>query len=253
MEEDKNDIIEETDNKGWFANVLAQLTKTFNSFINIFKKHGIIFTIFMMLLFVCFWTLIINPIRVDNIIEKRLEMVWQKEKDKTNQDKEDAIERRYNADEIVGDIMTKLIDKFNVDRVLLLEKHNSVMSLGNVDFLYLSCSLEMLSPTANKLAYISEDLQRQVVLNLLGSDMIGTLKHRDYIYYNDVTGCNHPQHRLIHKLRDAGDKECLIIPFKDKNHRPLLLLVVTGENLDVDGIIDYVEQFSKQITDLLIC
>lgn len=250
---EEKEIIETDENKGWYANIINQLTKTFSSFINIFKKHGVLFTILMMVLFICFWTLLVNPIRVDNIIEKRLEVAWQKEKEKENQDKEDAIERRYNADEIVGDIMTKLIDKFNVDRVLLLEKHNSVVSLGNVDFLYLSCSLEMLSTQANELAYISEDLQRQVVLNLLGSDMIGTLKHRDYLYYSDVTTCNHPQHRLIHKLRDAGDKECLIIPFKDKNHRPLLLLVITGENIDVDGIIEYVEQFTKQITDLLIC
>lgn len=252
MEEEK-DIIE-TDNKakGFYTDVLAQLTKTFNSFINIFKKNGVLYTLIMMIIFVGFWGLIINPIRFDNIIEKRLEMAWEKEKQKNTLDKEEAIERRYKADEIVGDIMTKLIDKFHVDRVLLLEKHNSVVSLGNVDFLYLSCSLEMLSPQSSNLLYINEDLQRQVVLNLLGSDMIGTLKHRDYIYYKDIAGCKHPQHRLIHKLREAGDKECLIIPFKDNNNRPLLLLVVTGENIDINGIKEYIEQFNKQIRDLLI-
>ncbi len=126
------------------------------------------------------------------------------------------------------------------------------MSLGNVDFLYLSCSLEMLNPNATNLSYISEDLQRQVVLNLLGNDMLGMLKHKDYIYYKDVAKYTHPQHRLIHKLKNAGDKETLLIPFKDANHRPLLLLVISGENIQVEEIIDYINQFTKQITDLLI-
>ena len=86
----------------------------------------------------------------------------------------------------------------------------------------------------------------------MGNDMINTLKHRDYLYYPDVSSCKHPQHRLIHKLRDAGDKECVIIPFKDSNHRPLLLFVITGENLDVEGITEYIQQFSKTIEDCLL-
>ncbi len=206
-----------------------------------------------MLILVLSYTLIINPIRIDQIVEKRIEMIWQNQNDKANEMRELNIEKRYKADEIVGDIMVKLIDRYdNIQRVLLLEKHNSLQSLSGVDFLYLSCSMEMLTPNSTHLNYLSEDLQKQIVVNLIGNDMINTLKHRDYLYYPDVANCQHPQHRLIHKLRDAGDKECIIIPFKDSSHRPLLLFVITGENLDVEGITDYIQQFSKTIEDCLL-
>lgn len=251
MEELNDNLNNTTDGKGWFANVLSSLTSAFGKFINIFKKHGFFYSILLMVIFIVFWCFIIYPININNIIEKQLEQHQQKQQKEVKE----LIERRYNADEIVGDIMAKLLDKFNVKRVLLLEKHNSIQSLGKVDFLYLSCSLEMVNPNYTDsigIKYISEDLQRQVVLNLLGNDMLGLLKHRDYIYYNNVKNCNHPQHRLIHKLRDADDKEALIIPFKDNNNRPLLILVISGENINQKEIIEYINEFKKQIQEALI-
>jgi len=117
-------------------------------------------------------------------------MVWQNQKDKADEVRELSIEKRYKADEIVGDIMVNLIDKYaNIQRVLLLEKHNSLQSLSGVDFLYLSCSMEMLTPNSTHLNYLSEDLQKQIVVNLIGNDMINTLKHRDYLYYPNVANC----------------------------------------------------------------
>ena len=233
--------------------VLGAISTGLTKLIGAVKKYGIISSVVAMALFVGSYTLVINPIRVDQIVEKRIEYVMEKENNKAVEVREISIEKRYKADEIVGDIMVKLIDKYdNIQRVLLLEKHNSLQSISGVDFLYLSCSMEMLTPNSIHLNYLSEDLQKQIVVNLMGNDMINTLKHRDYLYYPDVASCNHPQHRLIHKLRDAGDKECVIIPFKDANHRPLLLFVITGQNLDVDGITEYIQQFSKTIEDCLL-
>lgn len=234
-------------------NILNAITNGLTKLIGAVKKFGLIYSLVAMLLFVGSYTLIVNPIRVDQIVEKRIELVMEKENNKAVEVREISIEKRYKADEIVGDIMVKLIDKYdNIQRVLLLEKHNSLQSISGVDFLYLSCSMEMLTPNSTHLNYLSEDLQKQIVVNLMGNDMINTLKHRDYLYYPDVAGCKHPQHRLIHKLRDAGDKECVIIPFKDANHRPLLLFVITGQDLDVEGITDYIQQFSKTIEDCLL-
>ena len=234
-------------------NILGAISNGLTKLIGAVKKFGLVSSVVAMLLFVGSYTLVINPIRVDQIVEKRIEYVMEKENNKAVEVREISIEKRYKADEIVGDIMVKLIDKYeNIQRVLLLEKHNSLQSISGVDFLYLSCSMEMLTPNSIHLNYLSEDLQKQIVVNLMGNDMINTLKHRDYLYYPDVASCKHPQHRLIHKLRDAGDKECVIIPFKDANHRPLLLFVITGQNLDVDGITEYIQQFSKTIEDCLL-
>lgn len=239
-------------NKGFFNNVIDSIVNGYEKFIKIIKKHGLGYSILIMILFIIFWTLIINPIRFNNIIEDRLkshtEQVNQEETEKV----EELIERRYKANEICGDIMSKLLFKFNANRVLLLEKHNSVKSLGNVDFLYLSCSLEMLDTHNPDTDYISEDLQRQMTVNLLGNDVIGLLKHSKYLYYNNLQDYKRNQCRLLNKLKEAGEKEALIYPFCDKNHRPILILVVCGDNLNVKEILDYIDEFNKQITDLLI-
>ena len=237
----------------WYQQIFQAIANGFSKFIGIFKRNGFIYSLATMMVFLSAYAFVLNPVSCSRIYENSVEWVYEYQKTKQNEKKIYYIEKRYKADEIVGGIMVEAIDKFEcIQRILLLEKHNSVQSLSGVDFLYLTCSMEMLTPNSRHLNYLSEDLQRQIVVNLMGNDMITTLKHRDYLYYPDVASCNHPQHRLIHKLQSAGDKECLIIPFKDANNRPLLLFVVTGENLDVEGITKYIDRYSNQIKECLL-
>lgn len=242
----------EEENKGLFNNIIDSVVNAWEKSVKLVKKHGIMYSIFIMLIFVFFWTLIVNPIRINNILEERLKMQWQQSQQEQVEQKQELIDRRYQANEAVADIMTKLLYKFKCNRVMLLEKHNSVQSLGNVDFLYLSCSLEMIDLNNPTTDYISEDLQRQMTVNLLGNDVIGLLKHSKYLFYDDLQNYNKSQCRLLNKLKKQGEQQALIIPFTDKNHRPLLIMVICGNNLNVKEIYSYVEDHSKQITDLLI-
>lgn len=236
----------------WINKILSAITTALGKFVGVFKKNGFVYSLLAMLALICFYTLIINPVRVDRIVEKRFEMMYEQNKQKETDELMTAMNRRLSADMIVGDIMTRLIDKFeNIHRVLLLEAHNSIQNHGGVDFLYYSCSMEMLSPNSRHLNYLSEDLQRQVRVNLLGNNMIQTLKHRDYLFYGKLSQCNHPDHRLIHKLAGAGDSEAVLIPFISQGE-PNVILVVSGENLPVEDIINYISEFRRQIETSLM-
>lgn len=242
----------EGEDRGMFNNIIDSVVSGYEKLIQTIKKHGILYSIFVMVLFIILWTLIINPIRLNTIIEERLKHQWEQSQQEQVEQKQELIERRYQANELVGDIMTKILYKFKANRVLLLEKHNSVQSLGNVDFLYLSCTLEMLDLNNPETDYLSQDLQRQMTVNLLGNDVIGLLRHSKYLWYDDLQNYQKSQCRLLNKLKKDGEKQALLIPFCDVKHRPLLIMVVCGDNLNPKEIYNYVEDYSKQITDLLI-
>lgn len=232
----------------WINKILAGLTNTLSKFVSIFKKNGFVYSLLAMLALVCFYTLIINPIRVDKIVEKRLESMYQTEKTK----EAESVNKRIEADRILGNIMSKIVEKFpEVQRILLLESHNSVKTLTGTDILYMSCTMEMLTPNSLHLTYLSEDLQRQIRHSLLGQ-MLNSLKYKPYIYYPDVKSCNHPDHKILWKLKQTGDKEALLIPYLDKEDNVQIVMIISGENLPVDDIVDYTTTFRKQIEACLM-
>lgn len=244
--------MEEGQDKGLFNNILDSVVNAWEKSVKLVKKHGILYSIFIMLIFVFFWTLIVNPIRINNILEERLKHQWEQNQKEQVEEQNTMIERRYEANEIVGDIMTKILYKYKANRVMLLEKSNGTKSLGNVDYLYINATMEFLDNSNPDIEYISEDLQRQMTMNLLGTQMINSLKHSKYLWYDDLQTYKRSQCRLLNKLKVQGEKQCLIYPFCDKNHRPLLLLVVCGDDLNYKEIVNYIDEFSKQISDLLI-
>lgn len=233
----------------WYKSALDSISSIASKFIGSFKKYGFFFSFFTMIVFVLIYTLIINPVRIDKIIEHR----FITEKEKAIEQNEIAMQRRLKADEIVGDIMVRIVDKFeSVHRVMMLEAHNSLQSLNGVDFLYYSCTSEMLTPNSRHFNYLSDDIQRSMRANLIGNNMIQTLKHRSYIHYTDIKNCQHPDHRLIHKIANTGDNEVIIIPFLSEKNDPVILLVLSGDEMPVNDIVEYVNEHRKQIEDCLM-
>lgn len=241
MEEIKRD-------KSWLGNLLESIVSAFNKLLEGVKKHGVMLSLFSVIIILILYSFILNPVHIGDMIEAH----WNKKLQEDKFAKKEMIERRYEANEKVADIMTQILYEYNCNRVILLEKHNSVASLGNVDFLYLSCTLEMLDNHNSELDYISEDLQRQMTVNLLGSDVIGLLKHSKYLYYDNLQSYKRSQCRLLNKLKSEGEKQCIIYPFRDSKNRPLLIMVICGDNLNVKEITNYINEKQKQISDLLI-
>ena len=254
MEEIKdNDIIETDNSKGWFANVLSSVSTTFSKFIAIFKKNGVLYTILMMILFIIFWSLIINPIRVNDIIEKRLEHQWQIEKEHINITKVNAEEKRYNADELITPIMDDLQQKFNLDRVLLFESHNNSTNISGVDFLFYSNTYESINLEDNSIDYIGDSFQRQYIHTLIGKELFTRLKHQNYLYYNDLKNYKRSKSRLLVKLNKFGSNNALLIPIKNSKQQPVLLLVIADrDSIKTDEIYNYFKPFEKQVEQSLI-
>ena len=233
----------------WYNIILNSISDATSKFLTAFKKNGLVFSSLSMIVFILIYCTVINPINVGKIVERKL----LSEKEKSIEANEIAMQRRLEADEIVGDIMAKIVDKFDsVHRVMLLEAHNSLQSLQGIDFLYYSCTSEMLTPNSRNFNYLSDDIQRSMRANLIGNNMLQTLKHRNFIFYDNIKECNHPQHRLIHKIADAGDSQVILIPFMNDKKDPVILLVISGDNLPTNDIIEYVNEHKKQIENCLM-
>lgn len=253
MNETNNDFEGQNESKGWFANVLSSVSTTFAKFIAIFKKNGLLYTILMMVLFIVFWSLIINPIRVNNIIEKRLEHQWEIEKEHVMSTKNDAEEKRYNADELITPIMDDIQRKFNLDRVLLMESHNNSTNISGVDFLFYSNTYESINLEDNSVDYIGDSFQRQYIHTLIGKELFLRLKHSNYLYYNDLNNYKRSKSRLLVKLGKFGANNALLIPIKNGKQQPVLLMVIANrDSVNSEQIYNYFKPFEKQIGQSLI-
>ena len=254
MEEIKdNDIIETDNSKGWFANVLSSVSTTFSKFIAIFKKNGVLYTILMMILFIIFWSLIINPIRVNDIIEKRLEHQWQIEKEHITQEKEQAENRRIEIDQLINPMLDDAVEKFKVDRIMLFEFHNGTKAINsNLDFLYSSCSYESINLDDNKIENISDNFQRQYNSQFLSRQIITTLKHKDYIAIDSISNYKRNDSRLITKLSKNKINKLMIIPIVNATKITALIVVANRKEFDEMEIYNFMKPFIQQIEQNII-
>lgn len=243
----------DNDKGGWYVNILNTINNAFSKFIGIFKKNGILYSVLCMILFIVFWTLIVNPIRVNDIVEKRLEHQYQKELKQAEELKTVAEEKRYNADALVTPIMEDIVEKFNVDRALLFEAHNSTSNISGIDFLFYSNTYEVINYNNYDLDYIGDNFQRQYISNMLGSEMMTLLSHKEYIYYDNLSNYRRNKSRLLTKLNKFGVQNTLIIPIKNSKQQPILLLVIGNkETMEAKTIYEYFKPFEKQVEQSLI-
>lgn len=212
------------------------------------KKNGIITGVLIALVIVIIYSVLINPINVNKIIDN----AFAKEKKEKFDESGKAVEKRMNADIVIGNIMVKLTEKFEpIQRVLLLEGHNGTQTFGKTDLLFMTCTMEMLTDNSRELSYVADDLQRQIKFNLLGQ-FSNTLRYKKYFYQPDLSTCSHYEHRLFQKLKASGDKEVILYPFVDSDDIIQLLLVITGVDLPVNEIVEYIDENQKVIKDCLM-
>lgn len=245
--------MENNNDKSWISSVFEAVTNGFSSMLASIKKHGWRTAILTMLILILVWSVVLNPIRIGDMVED----AWKKKviADKELVDKmtEESIVRRENANYFVTELMVNVMEKFKgVKRMILLEKHNGSSNLKGVDFLYSSCTYELVSDSIKHPQYLFDDLQKQTNLNLLGQNLIQTLKHRDYLYFDDIETQSSNHIRILRKLKNVGDSEAIIFSFKDNKHRPIIMLVISGEDLNVKEITSYINLYKKQIEELLI-
>ena len=233
--------------------LLTSLSTAFNKFVLTFKKNGLLYTTIILLLFILTFTLIINPIRIDNIVEEQIEKHYDRTKDEEQKQKSENDVKRIKADEIITPLLEDIQSKFQLDRVILFESHNNTENISHCPFLFYSATYEVIDCDDYAIDYISDSFQRQYTSNFLCNEVMTMLKHKDYIYYDNLQNYNRNKSRLLIKLKRFDVKNAMIIPIRSKEGQVIMLIVVCNNDaINCDEVYKYLKPSFSQISQSLI-
>lgn len=234
---------------------VSAIVKTFDGFVKVFKKHGLLTVTFIMVLFLLFYSFILHPVNINQIVTDALK----KENEIRIEQQQKSIEQRIAADKMMNELMNDIVDNFNVNRCLLFEIHNGTSSLTNLEYLFYSATNELINTNNTQgedvynLEYQADSFQKQHIANFIGQVVYNRLKHEKYLYFSNLESYHRTSYRFINKLKDIGAESVMIIPFVS-NNIPMVLLVLTSKDTEMDcsRIYDYVEKFRPIIEKNLI-
>lgn len=233
--------------------LLTSLSTAFNKFVLTFKKNGLLYTTIILLLFILTFTLIINPIRIDSIVEEQIERHYDRTKNEEQKQKSENDVKRIKADEIITPLLEDIQSKFLLDRVILFESHNNTENISHCPFLFYSATYEVIDCDDYSIDYISDSFQRQYTSNFLCNEVMTMLKHKDYIYYDNLQNYNRNKSRLLIKLKRFCVKNAMIIPIRSKEGQVIMLIVVCDNDaINCDEVYKYLKPSLSQISQSLI-
>lgn len=235
------------------STLLTSLSTAFSKFVQTFKKNGLLYTTIILLLFILTFTLIINPIRIDSIVEEQIEKHYSQTKDEEQKQKNANDGKRIKADEIITPLLEDIQSKFQLDRVILFESHNNTENIAHCPFLFYSATYEVIDCDDYAIDYISDSFQRQYTNNFLANEAMTMLKHKDYIYYDNLQDYNRNKSRLLIKLKRFDVKNAMLIPIRSKEGQVIMLIVVcNNETIDCETVFKYLKPSLSQISQSLI-
>lgn len=233
--------------------LLTSLSTAFNKFVLTFKKNGLLYTTIILLLFILTFTLIINPIRIDNIVEEQIEKHYSQTKDEEQKQKSENDVKRIKADEIITPLLEDIQSKFKLDRVILFESHNNTENISHCPFLFYSATYEVIDCDDYAIDYISDSFQRQYTSNFLATEVMTMLKHKDYIYFDNLQNYNRNKSRLLIKLKRFDVKNAMLIPIIGKEGQVIMIIVVCNNDaINCDEVYKYLKPSIGQISQSLI-
>lgn len=233
--------------------LLTSLSTAFNRFVLTFKKNGLLYTTIILLLFILTFTLIINPIRIDSIVEEQIEKHYDMTKDEEQKQKSENDVKRIKADEIITPLLEDIQSKFRLDRVILFESHNNTENISHCPFLFYSATYEVIDCDDYAIDYISDSFQRQYTSNFLCNEVMTMLKHKDYIYYDNLQDYNRNKSRLLIKLKKFDVKNAMLIPIRSNEGQVIMIIVVcNNETIDCEEVFKYLKPSLSQISQSLI-
>lgn len=226
------------------------IVKAFDTFVSVFKKNGLATVTFVMTLFLIFYSLILKPIDINQIVmnaiqqedKARIEMV------------EKSIHQRFEADKMINQLMNELVEDFGINRAMMFELHNGSQNLSGIEYLFYSATSEVISNKDDQgeivydLDYEADSYQKQHVANFVGQIVYDRMRHERYLYFPNLENYHRTSYRFLNKLHQNGANSALVIPFVS-NNIPLVLLVCTSKNSEMDAaaIYRYVERYRSSI------
>ena len=224
-------------------NILQILIDGFNKLVNTVKNNGVLTSLCTTIIFIILYNFIIYPINVNEII-----MQTNKQKDEEHIE---SVNKRLIADEVMGDILDKMRIKYNVDRVSLLEMHNSTSNINEVSFLFFSLTYESIDAFNDSIPLISDQYQQTRTSEY--SSVIKECARKGHLYLNVEEAKKDARFvRIARKLEMNDTHSVLFLPlYNGRRLDGMLIFSSTKDNFDYKTILMSSNKSAAKIKSLI--
>lgn len=223
------------------SEIANALSNAFAKVVGAVKRNGVLISTWAVLLFIILYTFIINPININELIKEKHSQM--------EAEHNENVDKRLLADQIMPTILENIRIKYNLQRVSLLEMHNSTQNMNGVSFLYLSMIYE---EVADSVDYITDAYQYQRTGNF--HELFTDMKKDGYVILNDMDKNNDPRYsRITKRMVKNGTHSAMFIPIYNHNMRIDAVLVLSSSRDIINskeigaGISKPVEEIKKLI------
>ena len=204
--------------------IINALSSGLSKFIGVFKKNGVILSSWVVLIFILLYSFIINPLDINTVIKEI-------EKDKSSQHSI-SVDKRLLADQVIPTLLKNMRLEYNLNRVCLLEMHNSTENVNSVSFLYMSMVYENFDFHNDSIMPIMDMYQNQRTGGY--ADIFKAMQRKGYVYFENMDDYKRDFGiQLVKKVHHNGAKSMMLVPIFNKN-RIDAILVLTSFNPTMD-------------------
>ena len=218
------------------SEIANALSNAFAKVVGAVKKNGVLISTWAVLLFIILYTFIINPININEFIkEKHSQMEAQHNEN---------VDKRLLADQVIPTILENIRIKYNLERVSLLEMHNSTQNMNGVSFLYLSMIYE---EVADSVDYITDAYQYQRTGNFY--ELFNEMRKNGYVILNNMEDQDPKYARITKRMVKNGTHSAMFIPIFNQNMRIDAVLVLSSSK-DVINAAEIGRNIAKKVAEI---
>lgn len=225
------------------ASFFDTISNALSSLISVFKKNGIAVSTYCTLLFIVVYSLIINPINVQKVVDQL--------KTKQVDSHVESVNKRLMADQLVPPILENMRLQYDLDRVCLFEKHNSTENINKVSFLYMSMVYEQYDFANDINLPISDYFQNQRTSEYF--DIFQEIEKNGYLYIEDIADYKDAfAIRFIKKMKYSGVNSVLMVPLIHNGNIDALLLFASNDGgMNIHKIMTGIYRHKDRIKTLI--
>ena len=223
------------------SEIANALSNAFAKVVGAVKRNGVLISTWAVLLFIILYNFVIYPININEFIKENHNQMEAQHNEN--------VDKRLLADQVIPTILENIRIKFELERVCLLEMHNSTQNMNNVSFLYFSMIYEEVSDSVD---YVIDNYQYQRTGNF--TEMFKAMKKCGYVIMNDMDNIKDPKYsRITKRMVKNGTHSAMFIPIFNQNMRIDAILVLSSSKETINskeigaGIAIPVEEIKKLI------
>ena len=223
------------------SEITNALSSAFTKVVGAVRRNGALISAWAILLFIMLYTFIIYPININELIKEK--------HDQMEAQHNENVDKRLLADQLIPTILENIRIKYNLERVSLLEMHNSTQNINGVSFLYLSMIYE---EVADSVDYITDAYQYQRTGNFY--EMFAEMKKNGCVILNDMDNIKDSKYaRITKRMVKNGTHSAMFFPIFNNNMRIDAVLVLSSARDTINskeiwtGISKPIEEIKKLI------